>query len=57
MRIYNLLSRQEEEKIDEGFAEARRKWFQQTITPKKGLSLAWIAVTRLSNANVVNSSF
>ena len=35
MRIYNPLSRQEEEKIDEGFPEAigTQEWFQQTITP------------------------
>ena len=36
---------------------ARWKQFQQTITPQRGLSLAWIADTRLSSAIGMNGSF
>ena len=57
MWIYNPLSQQEEEEIDERFTEAVDTLQITVITAQRGSSLALIADTRLGSAIEISDSF
>ena len=57
MWLYNPLSQQEEEEIDERFTEAVDTLEITAITAQRGSSLTLIADTRLGSAIEISDSF